>query len=453
MRLFKREPDRPVPLPAVAVRKPPVVEGWSERELAAVYNVAPVRHLKQRDSLFSDVESNESFFVILEGSLQVVVKWAGHNGRPGFLRRGDCVAPLPKSPGLLYSSEAVEPCTVIEITPKVLNHLPDKTQLSIYKVAVASTSRINAYIRAVNGEVSSKNQLVASYLAHQCHRQAAETESDLVQEFLRDMPRMPAYAMDLAVKLLDESTSVQEIVEGIKSDPAVAGIVLRAVNSAQFSFQKKIETFYHACMILGLNNIYNMILREAVQSAMPDTADTQKIHQHSCMISVLCHEISSASKDLPAQAAATFGLLHDIGKGVRVLMKTAHPAQAEILGRLPSARLGSQLLRRWGLPERLCTIIDQQTLPEFTPPDMIAPEHRREVGVLHIAHILEALLAGEVVVPEMTIYTRDYMALLGLSETSPESLLKERILPSLIKNRHRLPEQIRHLIEGHAPAE
>jgi HD-like signal output (HDOD) protein len=264
---------------------------------------------------------------------------------------------------------------------------------------------------------------------------------------------MPAYATDLAVKLLDESTSVQEIVEGIKADPAIASIVLRAVNSAQFSFQKKIETFYHACMILGLNNIYNMILREAVQSAMPDSADTRKIHRHSCLISVLCHEISSASKDVQAQSAATFGLLHDIGKGVRVLIRAKHPERAEIINHLPSARLGSQLLRQWGLPERLCTVIDQQALPEFTPPDMIAADHRREVGVLHIAHILESLLAGEDMIPEMTIYTRDYMALLGLPETSPEGLLKNRILPNLIKNRHRLPEQIRHLIERHVPAQ
>jgi HD-like signal output (HDOD) protein len=453
MRLFRRQTETVVPVPAIAIRKPPVVEGWSERELAAVYNAAPVRSLKQRDALFSDVEVNESFFVILDGSLQVVVKWDGHNGRPGILRRGDCVAPLPKSPGLLYSSEAVEPCTVIEITPTVLQHLSDKTQLSIYKVAVASTSRINAYIRAVNGEVSSKNQLVASYIARQYDRHAADTESALVQEFLRELPRMPAYATDLAVKLLDESTSVQEIVEGIKADPAIASIVLRAVNSAQFSFQKKIETFYHACMILGLNNIYNMILREAVQSAMPDTADTRNIHRHSCLISVLCHEISSASRDVQAQSAATFGLLHDIGKGVRVLIKAKHPERAEIISHLPSARLGSQLLRQWGLPERLCTVIDQQALPEFTPPDMIAAEHRREVGVLHIAHILEALLAEEDVIPEMTIYTRDYMALLGLPETSPEGLLKNRILPNLIKNRHRLPEQIRPLIERHVPAE
>ena len=61
---------------------------------------------------------------------------------------------------------------------------------------------------------------------------------------------MPAYATDLSVQLLDARKSVQEIVEGIKRDPNVVGIVLKTVNSAQFAFQKKIESFYHACMIL-----------------------------------------------------------------------------------------------------------------------------------------------------------------------------------------------------------
>ena len=121
----------------------------------------------------------------------------------------------------------------------MLNYLPEKTQLSIYKVAVASTSRINAYIRAVNGEVSSKNQLVSSYIARQYDERAKAVESDFVQDFLRNMPRMPAYAMDLAMKLLDENASVQEIADGIKSDPSIAGIVLRSVNSSRFAFPRR----------------------------------------------------------------------------------------------------------------------------------------------------------------------------------------------------------------------
>ena len=46
----------------------------------------------------------------------------------------------------------------------------------------------------------------------------------------------------------------------------------------------------------------------------------------------------------------------------------------------------------------------------------------------------------------MTIYTREYMAVLGLPHASPSDLLKERIIPTLTKNRARIPEQIQGLI-------
>jgi CRP-like cAMP-binding protein len=169
MRFFRPDPVKLTVAPTVAP-KPPVVDGWTERELASVYSVAPVRHLKPHEPLFTDLKGTESFFVLIDGSIQIVVKWDDHAGRPGVFRRGDCVAPLPKSEGLQYSAEAIEQCTLIELTPTVMKHIPDKTQLSVYKVAVAATSRINAYIRAVNGEVPQRHPAHA-LLRHGSSRQ------------------------------------------------------------------------------------------------------------------------------------------------------------------------------------------------------------------------------------------------------------------------------------------
>jgi hypothetical protein len=59
-------------------------------------------------------------------------------------------------------------------------------------------------------------------------------------------------------------------------------------------------------------------------------------------------------------------------------------------------------------------------------------------------------MAGDSLPAERTIYTRDYMGVLGLTQATPEALLKDRVLPNLVRNRHRLPDQIRHLIEKHA---
>jgi putative nucleotidyltransferase with HDIG domain len=428
-----------------AAAKPPVVEGWSEGELVAVYNAAPVKNLKKGESIFNQVEYSDSFFVLLDGAIEVVVKWDGHSGRPGIFQRSDVVAPLPSSPGLRYCAEAAVPSTVIEITPAVMKHLADKTQLSIYKLAVASTSKINAYIRAVNGEISSKNKRLTDYIISHKAGRAAAIESEFVQNFLRNMPQMPAYATDLAVKLLDDHTSVQEVVEGIKRDPNLVGVVLKTVNSPLYGFGKKIESFYHACMILGFNNIYNLIMREAAQSTMPVTRETTKIHKHSCLISVLCFEIASVLKEQQLQTLTTIGLLHDIGKGVQVVMKAKHPDKANFIDTFESAKLGAELLRMWGLPERICNIVEFQQYPEFTAPDLISPEHRRETGTVHIAHILELLLVGQPIDPTRSIYTRDYMAVLGFPNLTPEELLKDRVLPNLLKNKSRIPPEIQSI--------
>ena len=70
MRFFKPDPPKE-PVAPPAVPKPPVVDGWTERELASVYSVAPVRHLKAREPLFADMKGTESFFVLIDGSIEI----------------------------------------------------------------------------------------------------------------------------------------------------------------------------------------------------------------------------------------------------------------------------------------------------------------------------------------------------------------------------------------------
>ena len=450
MRFFRTEPRATAPPPVApqssGPAKPPIIEGWSETELTSIYNAAPVRNVRKGEPLLSDVPQSDSFFLLVDGSIQVVVKMNGQPGRPGFFKRGECLAPLPAYAGLSYCAETAEDCTIIEISPTVLKHLSDRVQVCIYRVAMTSTSKINAYIRSVNGEFNLKNLRLSQYILNQNAGRTAAIQSEFVKAFIQNMRRMPVYATDLAVKLLDDNTSVQEVVEGIKVDPSLVGIVLRTVNSAAYGFGKKIESFYHACMILGFNNIYNLLMREAALSTMPITRETTRIHKHSCVISVLAFEIASLAREQQAQTIATIGLLHDLGKGVQVVMKSAHPEKADLIESLDSAKLGSALLRSWGLPERICRNVEFQQHPEFMAPDLMAPEYRREVAALHVAHAIEMLLLEKPVDPIRSIYTPDYMAVLGFANVTPADLLKNRIMPSLSKNRTRVPPDIHSIV-------
>src|SRR5262249_38070222 len=160
----------------------------------------------------------------VDGAINVTVKLHGQPGRPGTFKRGDCIAQLPLANGLLYTGETAMESTIIEISPTIMKHLSEKTQLCIYKVATASTSKINAYIRSVNGEISLRNLRLSQYILNQNASKGAAIQSDFVKDFIQNMRRLPTYATELAVKLLDDNTSVQEVVEGIKLDPSLVGI-------------------------------------------------------------------------------------------------------------------------------------------------------------------------------------------------------------------------------------
>jgi HD-like signal output (HDOD) protein len=422
------------------------VEGSWENELASVYTVAPVKQFKKGESIFADAEQNDSFFVLLDGTIQLTAKLNGQSGRPGVFNGGDCVSPLPQTPGVTYGAEAVADTRILEIPPSVLRQLPDKTQLCIYKLASAASGRISAQLHSANSEATSKNLRLSQFILNQSAARNASVQAKFVQEFIKNMRRLPPYATDLAVKLFDDQTSVQEVVERIGCDPSLVAVVLRTVNSAQYGFGKKIESFYHACMILGFNNIYNLLMREAAQSAMPVTRETTRIFRHSSLISVFCFEMATMLSEPQSQTAATIGLLHDLGKIVQVVMRNTHPNNADFIDTLDSAKLGAALLRSWGIPERICKIVEFQQHPEFMSPDVIAPEYRRDTATLHIAHVLEMLLVDKPLDPCRTIYTTDYMAMLGFGSLKPAALLKERVLPNLVKNRTRIPPEIQSLI-------
>jgi hypothetical protein len=52
---------------------------------------------------------------------------------------------------------------------------------------------------------------------------------------------------------------------------------------------------------------------------------------------------------------------------------------------------------------------------------------------------------GQPIDPTRTIYTQDYMALLGFGSSTPEELFKDKVMPSLMKNSTRIPPEVRSL--------
>ena len=424
-----------------------ICEGVAERDMVALCNSAPIRHFRQGEHILAAAERCESHFLVTEGKVEVRGGGETPQGDAISFIAGQCVGPLTPASGTRFWIQAAESSSVIELKPATLTCLPDKLQIWIYKNACRPAERFGNNSPNSNGSLDDRYQKLMAYVHYQRTQNAQIVASEFMQQFVKEIPKLPGQMTQLSQKLMSDSTSIHEIVESIKRDPALAGNVLKCVNSARYSFNKKIETFYHACMILGFNNIYQLVMGESIKNAMAATPESREIQFHSCLISVLCFEVASISKDVHPQTAQTAGLLHDLGKNVALLLKQKHPAISGFAPLLDTARIGADLVRHWGLPDRLCRIIESQNEPEFMLPEAIDVVHRKEVAVLYFAHLFEGIMTGNPVDSAKQAFNKEHFEVLGIPPAGVSEIYQSRILPGLTKNKWRIPNEIHHLLQ------
>jgi len=422
-------------------------EGLSERDAVSLHSSARIKAYSRDEVAFKGTESR-NFLIVAEGAVDVSIQTNRGTNVPSTYITGDCISPFQGAENSPYIIECREATTLIEVTPAAFQLLPDKAQLWIYRRANGALGRAHREVLREGVENERRNGLLTLYIENELAKKRSVVFSEFIQGFIRKTPRLPVFVMELAAKLLDEGTSVQEVVTSIKRDPAMAAAVLRTVNSAMYGFTNKIENFYHACVVLGFDNIYQLVLRDALRQVVPSNAETKIVHSHSCVTSALCYETAMATAGkIHPQTAMTYGLLHEVGCSVIWLIKAEKAVAPEFVPLLDSAKIGSDLLQQWGLPDRICRVIELQRYPEFAPPDAIDPEFRQDLAVLHLAHLFEDMVQGETPDPGKRVHSQAYMRVLGLEGQTPEGFFMSRIAPALSRNKQRYGLEVRQLID------
>ena len=431
---------------AIAPRKL-LFEGLSERDTLLLHSSAKIKAYGTGEIVFQGAQ-NRNFYIVAEGAVGVSVSTENGKALPAFYLAGDCISPSQSSAQAPYAAECRETSTLAEITPAAFQLLPEKVQLWIHQKANRALIRIQSSIVQERLESERRNGILTLYVESELAKTRSVVFSDFVQGFIKRTPRLPVFVMELAAKLLDETTSVQDVVASIKRDPAVAADLLKTVNSAMFGFRHKIENFYHACVVLGFDNVYQLVMRDALRAVVPGNAETKLVHGHSCVVSALCYETAMATGGrVHPQTAMTYGLLHEIGSSVIWMMRAEKAVAPEFTSLLDTGKIGSDLLQQWGLPDRICRVVELQRYPEFAGPEMIDSEFRKDLAVLHIAHFFERLLSGEASAPAARVHTPAYFQELGLGAKTPEEFFTSHIAPALIRNKQRYGVEVRTAIE------
>lgn len=420
----------------------PALAGLTEQDMVSLYSIAPIRTVPAGAALVRAGDVRPHLVIVVDGALEV--RWS-RNGQElalATIGRGQCLDAAGEGPSP-HTVVAREVTTLLELQPAALEMVPAATQLALARTAAAaSTTRFQALAER-HAALATRGDELAAYARALEERTRACLASPALGEIIAGIPRLPLYAMDLAGKLLDERTHADEVVESIKNNPSLAGLVLKRVNSAAYARPAPIADYYHAFLLLGTNTVYQLVLESGVEAVLPDTAEAREVQDHSHLVSVLARELALLAGGVPPLVLSTIGLLHDVGRTAALLLRETRPEIAGFVDLLEPAAFGGAVLASWGLPDRVVRVIDRQRQPEFLPPDRLDDTFRRETAVLHLAHACDAWLAGgDMRAP----YATEYMTLLGLRDRSPVDLFRDGLVPAARKNHDALPAAIRGVL-------
>lgn len=184
-------------------------------------------------------------------------------------------------------------------------------------------------------------------------------------------------------ELIDnESSTIDDISEVILIDPALAGSILKLANSSFFSYPGKIDTISKAVLVLGITEVYNLVIAyfstQAFKSVTADKKYLEDFWERSVDCALLIKYLGSSLNLANAERLFILGLLHNLGE---LIVQQVAPEkislcqssdtsidpwqkQQEALG-FTYAECGAELLKLWQLPYNLVAPIRNQNEDDF----------------------------------------------------------------------------------------
>jgi len=181
----------------------------------------------------------------------------------------------------------------------------------------------------------------------------------------------------------DESSTIDDISDVILIDPALAGTILKLANSSFFNYPGKIDTISKAVLVLGITEVYNLVIAYFTTQAFKSINAEQTYLDNFWEKSVDCAlliKFLGCSLDVPnAERLFILGLLYNLGELVVKQISSEKmlecqnkegsslpwDAQRDVLG-FSYGECGAELLKSWQLPYNLVAPIRNQDEKDFS---------------------------------------------------------------------------------------
>ncbi len=227
----------------------------------------------------------------------------------------------------------------------------------------------------------------------------------LIEAFLErhtNLKALPENTSRILRMVGDRECNSTQLLKLISQDTALAGSIMKSVNSAFYALQTKVLRLDHAVALLGLRAVKEVILSSCLsrlcKSVRIGAYDGRDLWDHSIAVAIMARELAACSNALDSEEAFLAGILHDIA------LLLAVQSEAELGTKLiggaegnngPFAdqelsvfgfnhcQLGGKLAANWGLAPQITAAIQWHHDPEAAP-----PEHRLLVRHVYVADTL-----------------------------------------------------------------
>ncbi|EPR43789.1 metal dependent phosphohydrolase [Desulfovibrio sp. X2] len=195
------------------------------------------------------------------------------------------------------------------------------------------------------------------------------------------------------------ASSAKEISQVVSSDVALAGKLLKLVNSPFFGLSSRVDSIERAVSLVGARELSTLALGITTinffKDIPPELVDMRSFWRHSLSCGVFS-KLLAAYRKLPSERLFIAGLLHDAGRLVLFKDMPYASVQALIFARsnlLPQvvaereifgfnhAEVGGRLLADWSFPEALVATVAHHHDPHRAPEPV-------EAAVVQIADLL-----------------------------------------------------------------
>ncbi len=217
---------------------------------------------------------------------------------------------------------------------------------------------------------------------------------------ISNLPTLPSTVSAILYELSNPDSSAVDLAKLIASDQSLAGNVLKVVNSAYYSFRRKVSALTEAIVILGYKEIRKIILSVTAYkfiSNISKNLDRKKLWDHALACAITANTLTRKTRILE-EGCFEAGLLHDIGKVIFDYLDaglfsdvvdetlnrgvTLYEVEPKYFG-TTHAEVGSLLAREWNLPDKIVKAIQYHHSPE-----KVEDEHKRLVNIVALANYL-----------------------------------------------------------------